>query len=119
MELTTQTREWITRERCPDSEPVAQRAQTGRAGPKAYAHRLDSTAFFRLFLVFCGSDSSRDWAAGEARARSFVVTLSQSLDSAGSGDQRRTRHADSEDTASESSPTQSFHYFSLRIKSTA
>ena len=29
--------------------------------PRAYASRLTSTDFFRVFRVFRGSDSSRDW----------------------------------------------------------
>ena len=40
-----------------------------RKGTGADAPRLALTVFFRVFGVFRGSDSSRDWVAGEARAR--------------------------------------------------
>ena len=53
-----------------DGQPVfAEKRVRGRRTPA----RLD--CFFR---VFRGSDSYRDWVAGEARAGSFVVTICQS-----------------------------------------
>ncbi len=49
-----------------------------KKSPGADAPRLASTVIFRVFRVFCGSISSRDWVVGKARAGSFVVIFCQS-----------------------------------------